>query len=137
MDVPVTKCPEKGKVEPSTFFTQVKEAAGANVPFVSVTGGHSPWSTIENGIIIDLCNYREVEVAAAQHTVTVRGGVLTKELQLALTEYGQFTSTTSARKSSKTMLTVPSGSEWQHCWHDTLLHRRWHKFLYAPCWLRL
>ena len=43
-------------------------------------------------MIIDLSRYKEVVVDAGQSTVTIRGGVLMKELQLTLSEKGQFTS---------------------------------------------
>ena len=56
------------------------------------TGGHSPWSTIKHGMIIDLSQYREVVVDPGKRTVAVRGGVLMKELQVALSEKGYFTS---------------------------------------------
>lgn len=71
---------------------QVKAAHAAKVPFVPATGGHSTWSTTDSGMIIDLSHYKEVVVDAGQRTVAVRGGVLMKELQLALSEKGQFTS---------------------------------------------
>ena len=70
----------------------MKEAHEANIAFVPATGGHSPWSTIEHGMIIDMSRYKEVIVDPNQHIVTVRGGILMKELQLALSEHGQFTS---------------------------------------------
>ncbi|KAG8526328.1 uncharacterized protein KY384_000321 [Bacidia gigantensis] len=70
---------------------KVKVACAANVPFVPASGGHSEWSTVEDGIIIDLSKYKQVSVDADQRTVTVRGGVLMKELQIALSEQGQFT----------------------------------------------
>ena len=57
------------------------------------TGGHSPWSTVENGIVIDLSRYKEVMVDRSKQSVIVRGGVLMKELQIALSEQGQFTGT--------------------------------------------
>ena len=43
-------------------------------------------------MVIDLSEYREVVVGPGQRTVAVRGGVLMKELQVALSEKGQFTS---------------------------------------------
>ena len=56
------------------------------------TGGHSQWSMVEDGLVIDMSRYKEIIVHRDEHTVTVRGGVLMKELQLALSEKGQFTS---------------------------------------------
>lgn len=43
-------------------------------------------------MVIDMSHYKEVVVDPDQHTVAVRGGVLMKELQLALGEKRQFTS---------------------------------------------
>ena len=74
------------------LFVQVKAAHAAKVPFVPATGGHSTWSTVASGLIIDFSHYKEVVVDASQRTVAIRGGVLMKELQLALSENGQFTS---------------------------------------------
>jgi FAD/FMN-containing dehydrogenase len=72
---------------------QVKEAVKANVPFVPKSGGHSQWSTINSsGIIIDLRLWKGVEVDANQHTVKVSGGLLMKELQIALADKDQWTS---------------------------------------------
>ncbi|KAL9030053.1 MAG: hypothetical protein Q9196_001789 [Gyalolechia fulgens] len=68
----------------------VKAAHSAKISFVPVTGGHSSWSTIENGIVIDLSLFKEVSVDPNRHTVAVRGGVLMKELQIALSKYNQF-----------------------------------------------
>ena len=75
------------------FVVQVKEAHAADVPFVPATGGHSPWSTVGQGLVIDLSHYKEVVVDPDKQTVAVRGGVLMKEFQLSLTEKNQFTST--------------------------------------------
>jgi len=74
------------------FILQVREARAVNIPFVPATGGHSQWSTVQHGMIIDLSRYREVVVDPARRIVAVRGGVLMKELQVALSEKAQFTS---------------------------------------------
>ena len=64
----------------------------ASIPFVAASGGHSPWSTInENGFILDLGLYKDVVVEPSKNSATVKGGVLTKELQVALNKKGQFT----------------------------------------------
>ncbi|KAL9634420.1 MAG: hypothetical protein Q9204_003008 [Flavoplaca sp. TL-2023a] len=63
----------------------------AKVAFVPASGGHSPWSTIENGMVIDVSQFKDVHVDANRQLVTVRGGVLMKELQIALSEENQFT----------------------------------------------
>ena len=44
-------------------------------------------------MIIDLSQYKEVEVHSDQQEVIIRGGVLMKELQIALSKENQFTST--------------------------------------------
>ncbi|CAL8578068.1 hypothetical protein XPA_003869 [Xanthoria parietina] len=69
----------------------VQAAHAAKVPFIPTTGGHSSWSTIHNGMVIDLSHFKDVAVDTNQHLVTVRGGVLMKELQIALGEKNQFT----------------------------------------------
>ncbi|KAL9010708.1 MAG: hypothetical protein Q9173_004390 [Seirophora scorigena] len=71
----------------------VKAASAAAVPFVPVTGGHSPWSTIEDGLVIDLSQYKSISIDVEQHRVSVRGGVLMKELQLELSKQDQFAGT--------------------------------------------
>lgn len=43
-------------------------------------------------MVIDISQYKDVAVDASQQIVAVRGGVLMKELQIALDEHGQFTS---------------------------------------------
>ena len=70
------------------FVSQVKEAHEAKIPSIPATGGHSTWSSINNGLIIDLSKYGEVAIDPHQHTVAVRGGVLMKELQVALSQKG-------------------------------------------------
>ena len=70
---------------------QVREALSVNIPFVPAAGGHSPWSTIENGIVIDLRLFKEVVVDQANQSVIVKGGLLMKELQVALSQKEQFT----------------------------------------------
>lgn len=72
---------------------QVKQAHEAGIPFVPASGGHSSWSTIDDGLIIDLSRYKDVAVDPQRHEVTISGGVLMKELQLALAEKHQMTST--------------------------------------------
>ncbi|KAI4116242.1 MAG: hypothetical protein LQ345_003305 [Seirophora villosa] len=76
---------------PAVVVQPVKAANVAGVPSVPVTGGHSLWSTIEDGLVIDLSQYKSISVEADQHRVSVRGGVLMKELQLELSKQGQFT----------------------------------------------
>ncbi|KAK6949009.1 hypothetical protein Daesc_009081 [Daldinia eschscholtzii] len=69
----------------------VKEAVSAGVPFVPASGGHSPWSSIDQkGVIIDLSRYKGVSVDAPNNVVTVRGGTRMKEFQAALHPHKQF-----------------------------------------------
>lgn len=71
---------------------QVKWAVTYSIPFVAKSGGHSEWSTIgSNGIILDLSRYSGVEVDAQSHTAMLKGGVLSKEVAVALAEQGLFT----------------------------------------------
>ncbi|KAL1962835.1 hypothetical protein VTN77DRAFT_9110 [Rasamsonia byssochlamydoides] len=73
-------------------ITTVQEAVNASIPFVPASGGHSTWSTIDqHGFVLDLSLYKEVVPDPANNVVTVKGGVLMKELQLALNKAGQFT----------------------------------------------
>lgn len=43
-------------------------------------------------MIIDLSHFKDVSIDTNQQLVTVKGGVLMKELQIALSEKNQFTS---------------------------------------------
>ena len=43
-------------------------------------------------MVIDLCRYKDIVVDPDKQEVTVRGGVLMKEVQVALSEKGRFTS---------------------------------------------
>ncbi|KAL8920046.1 MAG: hypothetical protein Q9172_004676 [Xanthocarpia lactea] len=68
----------------------VKLASVHRTPFVPVCGGHSLWSTIgTDGFILDLTKYKSIHVDAAQHEVTVAGGVLMKEFATALANAGE------------------------------------------------
>lgn len=65
----------------------------SSIPFVTACGGHSPSSTIDNdGFVLDLSLYKDVALNLSSNTATVKGGVLTKELQSTLNKEGQFTS---------------------------------------------
>ena len=62
-------------------------ATKASVPFVPATGGHSNWSTIgEDGFILDLSLYKGVVVDPSHNVATIKGGLLMKELQVALSK---------------------------------------------------
>ena len=87
------------------LVVQVSEAHAAGVPFVPATGGHSQWSTVEDGMVIDMSRYKETMVDPEGHIVAVRGGVLMKELQLALSEEAQFTSRMRGSRYLLTLLT--------------------------------
>ena len=68
----------------------MKLASAHRIPFVPVCGGHSLWSTIgPDGFILDLTKYKSVQVNAAEHQVTVAGGVLMKEFATALASAGE------------------------------------------------
>lgn len=63
-----------------------------SIPFVTRSGGHSEWSTIDDrGFIIDLSLYSGIEVSKEPKAVTIRGSVLSKPLAVALAESGMFT----------------------------------------------
>lgn len=62
----------------------------ASIPFVPAAGGTTLYSTIEDGVVIDLGRYKGVEVNAAEHRATVKAGTLMKEFQLALHPHKQF-----------------------------------------------
>lgn len=122
----------------SSMSFQVKAAHAAKIPFVPATGGHSPWSTIENGIIIDLSRFKDVRVDTDQQLVTVKGGVLMKELQIALSESNQFTSDIIGLSLMRSRSLIGcSCCKWKHCWCDTLHDRGRYQLLYAPDWVRL
>ena len=70
---------------------QMKAAREAKIPFVLASGGNSLWSTINEGMVMDLSYYKGVFVDATSRTAIVRGGALMKDLQVALSEKGQFT----------------------------------------------
>ena len=58
------------------------------MPFVPASGGHSPWSTIdENGFILDLSLCKNVVVNSATNTVTVTGGILSIHSYFFLKHY--------------------------------------------------
>lgn len=64
-----------------------------SIPFVPASGGHSLWSTInEDGFILDLSLYKDIVAEPSKNIVTVKGGVLMKDFQVALNKVGQFTS---------------------------------------------
>lgn len=78
------------------------------------SGGHSRWSTVEDGLIIDLSRYKDVAVDPQNHEVTISGGVLMKELQLALAEEQQMTSTRREHR------TVPKAPIYPQRWQTTI-----------------
>ncbi|KAF7719263.1 FAD binding domain-containing protein [Penicillium ucsense] len=76
----------------SDVIEVVKSAAITSTPFVAATGGHSPWSSIdENGFILDMSRFKGVEVSCDHGTAKVRGGLLQRELQAALADHARFT----------------------------------------------
>ena len=72
--------------------TIVRWAVSASIPFVPTTSRHSPWSTIgSDGVVVDLRQWKEINVDEQAQTVTVKGGVLAAELAAKLDEKGLFT----------------------------------------------
>ncbi|KAI1386031.1 uncharacterized protein F4822DRAFT_360734 [Hypoxylon trugodes] len=70
----------------------VQWAVKSSIPFVTKSGGHSEWSTInEQGIIIDLSKYSGVVVNASARKAVVKGSILSKEVATALAKEGFFT----------------------------------------------
>jgi FAD/FMN-containing dehydrogenase len=70
----------------------VKWAVESSVPFVTKSGGHSEWSTIDqSGIIIDLSKYASITVDKDNLRATLRGSILSKQVAVALAEKGLFT----------------------------------------------
>lgn len=71
---------------------QVQWAVKSSVPFVTKSGGHSEWSTIdESGIIIDLSKYSGIKVDTEGRKATLKGGILSKSVAVSLAEAGLFT----------------------------------------------
>ena len=79
-------------VKQLTICQQIKEATKAGFPFVPDCGGHSTYSTVKYGIIVDLRHYKDIVVDTSKNRVTVKGGVSMKELQLALAKEDRITS---------------------------------------------
>ncbi|KAF7895817.1 uncharacterized protein EAF01_009779 [Botrytis porri] len=70
----------------------VRWASKYSIPFVTKSGGHSAWSTIEsNGIIIDLSLYKGIEVYTESGRAIIKGSTLSKEVAVTLAEAGFFT----------------------------------------------
>jgi FAD/FMN-containing dehydrogenase len=62
------------------------------VAFVTKSGGHSTWSTIDDrGIVIDLTKYASIDVDVEKQSATIRGSILSKQVAVALAEAGLFT----------------------------------------------
>jgi FAD/FMN-containing dehydrogenase len=71
---------------------QVQWAVAMSIPFVTRSGGHSEWSTIDsNGVIIDLSKYSGIKVDKKGRKATLRGSILSKSVAVALAEAGLFT----------------------------------------------
>lgn len=83
-----------GIIQPGSeqdIVTSIKALTKNSIPFVPASGGHSPWSTIDqNGIIVDLSRYKGVDVDTSKKLATVKGGTLMKEFQTALHPHKQF-----------------------------------------------
>ena len=80
----------------------MKWAIQNNVPFVPKSGGHSEYSTIgEDGIVIDLSRFQNIEVNNTQESATIQGGVLSKDLSVSLANHGRCTGVYSVSRSSE------------------------------------
>ncbi|KAF8850675.1 FAD-binding domain-containing protein [Acephala macrosclerotiorum] len=67
----------------------VKTATENKIPFVPKSGGNTPWSSIEpEGWIIDLSLLQDIKVDSTNETVTLQAGVLTKPLNVAVSNKG-------------------------------------------------
>ncbi|OCL05429.1 FAD-binding domain-containing protein [Glonium stellatum] len=70
----------------------VQWAIKSSVPFVTKSGGHSEWSTIdESGVIIDLSKYSGIDVDPEARKATLKGSILSKQVAVALANAGLFT----------------------------------------------
>ena len=68
----------------------MKAASVHRIRFVPTCGGHSLWFTVgAEGFILDFSKFKSIQVGAAEHKVTVAGGVLMTELSTALTAEGE------------------------------------------------
>jgi FAD/FMN-containing dehydrogenase len=74
-------------------FLQVKFAHVNSIPFVCASGGHSPWSTIDNsGFVLDLGLLNAISIDSDKESVTISGAVLIQELAGALEQADRCTS---------------------------------------------
>lgn len=104
------------------------------IPFVTACGGHSAWSTIDNeGFVLDLSLYKDVALNPSSNTATVKGGVLMKELQVALNKEGRFTSILHSHISMDFLFAkhFRSCQQRQHRWCHTILPEWRNQFLYT------
>ncbi|KAI1850462.1 hypothetical protein JX265_013424 [Neoarthrinium moseri] len=70
----------------------VRWAVQSSVPFVTKSGGHSEWSSInERGIVINLKKFSGIEIDAPGKKAILRGSILSKDVAVALAAAGSFT----------------------------------------------
>jgi len=67
---------------------KVKFALSASVPFVAKAGGHSSWSTISNGFILDFSLMRGVVIDKENQTATASAGTLIGDMMKAAAAQG-------------------------------------------------
>lgn len=71
--------------DPLLIQQQVKWSLSNNVPFVPKSGGHSQFSTVgSDGVVLDLSPMGAVVLDEKSETATLCGGVLEKEVAVAL-----------------------------------------------------
>jgi FAD/FMN-containing dehydrogenase len=68
----------------------VKAARSHNIEFVVCCGRHSTGgaSSIENGLVIDLCNMRKVTVDTEKKTIAVQGGCNWEDVDVEAAKFG-------------------------------------------------
>ncbi|KAH6652294.1 hypothetical protein BKA67DRAFT_626979, partial [Truncatella angustata] len=70
----------------------VQWAVRSSVPFVTRSGGHSEWSSIdEQGIVINLKKYSGIETDGPSKKAILRGSILSKDVAVTLAAAGSFT----------------------------------------------
>ncbi|KAH7382520.1 hypothetical protein DE146DRAFT_623490 [Phaeosphaeria sp. MPI-PUGE-AT-0046c] len=79
-------------VSEEQILKTVQWAVEFKVPFVTKSGGHSTWSTIDrHGIVIDLTRYAGIDVDVEKKQATLKGSILSKEVSVALADARLFT----------------------------------------------
>ncbi|KAL8988152.1 MAG: hypothetical protein Q9177_002732 [Variospora cf. flavescens] len=77
--------------------TAVKMANQLRLPFLAVNGGHgtsSALKTIQRGVSINLCNFKQLQISQDGKSALIGGGANTQEVVNGLAAYGKVTATT-------------------------------------------